>query len=208
MEFKRKGKIWVKPQEDIPKIIKKWKKEGIKKILDLGCGTGRHLVYLAKNGFETYGFDISREGIRIASKWLREERLNANLKVGDICRRLPYKDDFFDAIICIKTLNHGKIEWIRRTIQEMYRVLKPGGYVFVTVHKHKSKKQIPKNRLYGIKWIAPRTYIILDGPEKGLPHYRFNKKILIKEFRKSKFKILDLWLDSTNYYCLLARKLS
>ncbi|MEM5830752.1 MAG: hypothetical protein QXO40_00925, partial [Candidatus Aenigmatarchaeota archaeon] len=63
----------------------------------------------------------------------------------------------------------------------------------------RQKKDIPKDKLYGIKWIAPRTYIILDGPEKGVPHYRFNKKILIREFRKY-FKIEDIWIDSENYY--------
>ena len=66
--FKEKGKVWVKPQEDIPKLSRKWKKEGMKRILDLGCGTGRHLVYLAKKGFEAYGIDIAEEGIKIARK--------------------------------------------------------------------------------------------------------------------------------------------
>jgi ubiquinone/menaquinone biosynthesis C-methylase UbiE len=192
--FLKEGKVFVKPQEDIARLAKKWKKEGIKKILDLGCGSGRHVVYFAKHG------------IKIAKKWLKEEGLNAKLKIGDIYKKLPYENNFFDAIICIRTLNHGKIEWIRKAIKEMYRVLKPNGYVFVTVHKHVGKKHIPKDKLYGIKWIAPRTYIILGGPEKGIPHYRFNKKILISEFRKVGFKVLDFWVDSENYYCMLCQK--
>ena len=204
--FKEKGKVWVKPQEDIPKLSRKWKKEGMKRILDLGCGTGRHLVYLAKKGFEAYGIDIAEEGIKIARKWLEKENLRADLKVGDIYKTLPYKDGFFDAVICIRTLNHGKIEWIRKAIKEMHRILKPNGYVFVAVHKHRGKKHIPKEKLYEIKWIAPRTYVMLNGPEKGIPHYRFNKKILIKEFRRTGFKILSFWIDSENYYCLLGRK--
>jgi ubiquinone/menaquinone biosynthesis C-methylase UbiE len=204
--FRKKGKVFVKPQENIPRLAKKWKKEGIKKILDLGCGSGRHIIYFAKHGFEVYGIDIAKHGIKIAKRWLKEEGLNAKLKIGDIYKKLSYKNNFFDAIICIRTLNHGKIEWIRKAIKEMYRVLKPNGYVFVTVHKHISKKHIPKEKLYGIKWIAPRTYIILGGPEKGIPHYRFNKKILISEFRKVGFKVLDFWIDSENYYCMLCQK--
>jgi len=204
--FKEKGKVWVKPQENIPKLSRKWKKEGMKRILDLGCGTGRHLVYLAKKGFEAYGIDIAEEGIKIARKWLEKENLRADLKVGDIYKTLPYKDGFFDAVICIRTLNHGKIEWIRKAIKEMHRILKPNGYVFVAVHKHKGKKHIPKEKLYEIKWIAPRTYVMLNGPEKGIPHYRFNKKILIKELKQAGFKILSFWIDSENYYCLLGRK--
>jgi SAM-dependent methyltransferase len=161
--YKKGDKIWIKPQEDIPKILKLFKKQGVKKILDLGCGTGRHLIYLAKRGFEVYGLDIAEDGIKIAKNWLKEEKLKANLKIGDIYRKLPYPNDFFDAIICIKTLNHGKIEWIRRCIKEMHRILKPKGLLFVTVRKPMPKKYIPKDKLYGIKFIAPRTYIILGS---------------------------------------------
>jgi hypothetical protein len=85
----------------------------------------------------------------------------------------------------------------------MKRVLKPNGFIFITFKKHVAKKKIPKEKLYGIKWIAPRTYVILDGPEKGIPNYRFNKKVLFKEFRD--FKILEFWIDSENYYCLLGQ---
>ena len=201
--FKKEGRIFTKLQEDMPRIVKLFKKNGVKRVLDLGCGSGRHVVYLAKNGFEVYGIDIAKSGIKIAKEWLKEEGLKANLKVGDIYKKLPYKDNFFDAIICIRTLNHGKIEWIRRCIKEMKRVLKPNGFIFVTIRKHVAKKKIPNEKLYGIKWIAPRTYIILGGPEKGIPHYRFNKKILLKEFKD--FKILDFWIDSENYYCFIGQ---
>jgi ubiquinone/menaquinone biosynthesis C-methylase UbiE len=202
----REGRFKKSVDKNFPQIVEILKEYEIKKVLELGCGAGRHVVYLAKMGFEVYGIDIAKYGIKIARKWLREENLKAKLKVGDIYKKLPYKDNFFDAIICIRTLNHGKIEWIRRAIKEMYRILKPNGYVFVTVHKHRGKKHIPKEKLYGIKWIAPRTYIILGGPEKGIPHYRFNKKILISEFKKVGFKILDFWTDSKGYYCMLCQK--
>jgi len=201
--FKKDGIIFTKPQKSIYRIVRFFNKNRVKRVLDLGCGSGRHLVYLAKHGFDVYGIDIAEEGIKIARNWLTKEGLRAHLKVGDIYKKLPYKDNFFDAIICIRTLNHGKIEWIRRCIREMERILKPKGLIFLTVRKHVSKKHIPKEKLYGIKWIAPRTYIILDGPEKGLPHYRFNKKILLKEFKN--FKILDLGVDAEGYYYLLGQ---
>jgi len=205
--YKEKGKIWTEPQSDIPRLAKEWKRQGVKRILDVGCGTGRHLVYLAKKGFEMYGIDIAEHGLKIARKWLREEGLKAKIKQGDIYKALPYQDNFFDAIICIKTLNHGKIEWIRKCIKEMHRILKDDGYIFVTVHKHQAKKNIPKDRLYGIKWIAPRTYVILGGPEKGIPHYRFSKVTLIKELRPY-FRMNDFWIDKENYYCYYGRKKS
>lgn len=200
--FEKEGKIFIKSQEDMPKIVKFFKKEKTRKILDLGCGSGRHLVYLAKRGFDVYGIDISKHGIQIAKDWLKKEDLKAHLKVGDFYKKLPYENNFFDAIISIVALHHGKIENIRKLTGEMKRILKPQGLIFVTLHKKLPKKKIPKEKLFGIKYIAPRTYIILGGPEKGMPHYNFNKKILKKEFKD--FKFLDLWAEP-GHYCLLAK---
>ena len=82
--FKRYGKVFLKAQENIVKIVKLFKKYDVKKVLDLGCGTGRHVVYLAKNNFNVYGIDIAEEGIKMTKEWLKKEKLRANLKVGSI----------------------------------------------------------------------------------------------------------------------------
>ena len=198
--FKEKGESFTRIQEDIPKIAKLFKKNKVKRVRDLGCGAGRHTVYLAKLGFDVYGIDISDEGIKITRKRLKKQGLKAHLKIGNIHKKLPYKDDFFDAIISVRVLNHGKIKDIRRTIKEIKRILKPDGLIFITVRKELPKKYIPREKLYGIKYIAPRTYIILGGEEKGLIHYKFNKEILRKEFKDFKTTI---WVDSRSYYCLL-----
>ena len=67
--FKQYGKFFTKPQEDILKIVRLFKKKGVKRVLDLGCGSGRHIVCLAKQGFKVYGIDIAPEGIKIAKNW-------------------------------------------------------------------------------------------------------------------------------------------
>lgn len=79
-------------------------------------------------------------------------------------------------------------------------MLKTGGLIFVTVPKKRSKREIPKERLFGIKFIAPRTYVILGGEEEGLPHYQFSKDLLRKNFRN--FRIYDIWINKGSY-CLL-----
>ncbi len=197
--FREKGENFTRIQEDIPKITKLFKKNKVKRVLDLGCGAGRHTVYLAKCGFDVYGIDISNEGIKITKRRLKKQGLKTHLKIGDIHKKLPYKDNFFDAIISVRVLNHGRIRDIRRAIKEIKRVLKPNGLIFITVRKELPKKYIPREKLYGIKFIAPRTYIILGGDEKGLIHYKFNKEILRREFKDFKTKI---WVDSRSYYCL------
>lgn len=206
--FKKHGKVFLKPQEDISRIVKEFKKHKFKRILDLGCGTGRHLVYLAKKGFEVYGIDIAEEGIRQTKQCLKREKLHVNLKIGSIYKRLLYKNDFFDAVISTLTIHHQKIENIRKTIREIERILKPGGFVFITVRKRKFSKFYPAGAIiekHGsqktkYKVIAPNTYVPLSGGEKGLVHYLFNKKTIKKEFKN--FKLDKIWTDlEKRHYC-------
>ena len=199
--FRKEGKIFVKVHEYMGNLVKQFKKRKVKRVLDLGCGTGRHVIYLAKKGFEVYGLDISAHGIKTTKEWLKKEKLKASLRIGDIYKKLPYKNNFFDAVISVQTLHHARIRDIRRLIKEIERVLKPGGLIFVTVTKRRPKKLVPKERLWKMKLIAPRTYIPLTGDEKGLIHYYFNKKLLRKEF--GNFKIHDIWVDKSYHYALL-----
>lgn len=201
--LRRKRNFFLKPQEDIPKIVKLFKKKGIKKVLDLGCGSGRHTVYLSKRGFEVYGIDIAQKGIKITKDWLKKERLRTSLKVGNMYKKLPYPNNFFDALISTQALHHNRIGSIRKLIQEIERVLKPEGLIFITVSKKRSIKDIPKEKLWKIKFIAPRTFVPSSHDEKGLIHYWFNKKLLRKEFKN--FKIYDIWVESKRgHYCFLA----
>ncbi|MCK4332256.1 MAG: class I SAM-dependent methyltransferase [Thermoplasmatales archaeon] len=182
--------------EDIPGITDLLKKRNIKKIFDLGCGAGRITVYLAQKGFDVYGIDLSEEGIKKAKQQLTEMGLHADLKIHSMIDTLPYPDNFFDAVISTRTIHHAKIEQIRNIIMEIERVLKPHGLIFITVRKSNLKKKISY-----AKKVAPRTFVNIEGKEKGVTHYIFNRNLLRKEFRN--FKICELWVDSKRYYCLL-----
>lgn len=211
--YKNHGKVFLKPQESLPKINDFFRKQKVKKVLDLGSGTGRHIIYLAQNKFDVYGIDIAEAGIKITKKWLAEEGSVAHLKVGSIYEKLPYGDNYFDAIISTNTIHHEKIANIRKAISEIERVLKPGGLIFITVRKRKFRKFYPDLAIiekYGkqksrYKVIGPRTYVPIEGGEKGLIHYLFNKELIKKEFKN--FKISDIWLDSEKrHYCFLGSK--
>ncbi len=201
--FRKKGKVFFKPHEDMRRVIKLMKNDGVNRVLDLGCGSGRHTVLLAKLGFDVYGMDISKSGLRQTRSWLKESRLKARLKEASCYKRFPFKDDFFDAIISVQVIQHGRIKDVRFCISEIERVLKPGGLVFITVPKPRNKIGTSKH-----KAVEPRTYILTEGEEKGLPHYFYNKSLLRKDFKN--FKILDLYLDKTRHdktrhYCLLGK---
>lgn len=216
--FKTEGKVFFNPQEDMPELVKLFKKKGIKKVLDLGCGSGRHIIYLAKNGFDTYGLDVAPVGLKITKDWLKQEKLKADLKLGSFLKKLPYKNNFFGAIVAVQAISHGRIEDIRKLIKEMERVLKPSGLIFVAFNQRSKVKgwrvgSIQKERFIGDdgvsmfeerrKVIAPHTHVPIEGTEKGLVHYAFDRGTIKKEFKN--FKIYRLGLDSKRCrYILLA----
>lgn len=186
-------------EREIQEVLDFLKVNNVKRVLDLGCGAGRCVIYLVQNGFEVFGIDISEEGIRKAKERLKERNLTADLRIGSIYNTLPYEDNFFDAVISIKTIYHGTIEDIRKTIKEIERVLKPGGLVFITAIRKKWRKPYPH-----YKEIAPRTYVPMEGEERGVPHYYFNKKLLRKEF--GNFHILRIWIsEGGGYYYFLGK---
>ena len=65
-EFQQREPVWA-----VVRFAKLLKERGLRRVLDLGCGAGRHLVYLAKEGFEVYGTDISETGLEYARQLAR-----------------------------------------------------------------------------------------------------------------------------------------
>ena len=137
--FQSEGRIFENPHEDMSQLIPYFKARGGKRILDLGCGSGRHIVYLAKHDFEVYGIDASPVGIDLAKRWMEDEKLTANLIIGNIYNKLPYADAFFDAVISVQVIHHNTAENIRRLIVEICRVLQPEGLFFATVPIYKNQ---------------------------------------------------------------------
>ena len=97
-------------------------------ILDVGTGTGRFAIELAKKGAIVIGLDPSKSMIRLAkSKCIQAKvRENMNLVVAD-AHKLPFKNDSFDRSVSINVLNH--IRDYSRVLEEIVRVLKQKGYV-------------------------------------------------------------------------------
>jgi len=99
------------------------------KVLDLGCGSGANTWFLAKEGKETYGIDSSPTAIKLCKKMLKKWGIKAKLKVGKMTE-LPYKNDFFDAVVDVVSLQHLNIKEHEKSLEEIHRVLKPNGKFF------------------------------------------------------------------------------
>lgn len=100
-------------------------KKKSRKFLDVGCGTGVLMRELSLFG-ESWGVDYSSKVLNYCRK-----RGNHSLKKADLEKKLPLKDNFFDIATCLDVLEHIKNE--KLVLEELHRVIKPGGLVIVTV---------------------------------------------------------------------------
>ena len=129
--FTERGRFFTEVHEDIARISTRLSRLNAVQVLDLGSGSGRHLVHFARLGFSVCGLDDSSVGTRLARHWLASEGLTADLRTGSMHDPLPYTDEFFDAVIAVQVIHHARLAAIRRLVGEMTRVLKPGGQLLV-----------------------------------------------------------------------------
>lgn len=93
-------------------------------ILDAGCGPGTYGLILAEEGNEVIGIDISTEFVKRATDRGNRKGLRFSAQIGDL-ERLPFKDNSFEICFCGWVLHH--FSDICLAVEELYRVLKPGG---------------------------------------------------------------------------------
>ncbi|AKB76116.1 hypothetical protein MSLAZ_2855 [Methanosarcina lacustris Z-7289] len=102
-------------------------------ILDLCCGQGRHVLELSRRGFSNVeGYDRSQYLIRKARTRAQRENLQVRFREGD-ARKLPYPSDTF-SVVTILGNSFGYFDSTlhdRKVLEEVFRVLKPGGRVFI-----------------------------------------------------------------------------
>ncbi|HNV72508.1 MAG TPA: class I SAM-dependent methyltransferase [Candidatus Ozemobacteraceae bacterium] len=101
-----------------------------KRILDLGCGTGRHSFALARQGAHVIGLDFSDGMLRLAREKSAPGALPPQFVSGDLHEPLPFHHRQFDAIGCFLVIEH-----IRDRVglfREMRRVCRPGGTIILS----------------------------------------------------------------------------
>jgi len=115
-------------------------------ILDLGCGTGRDSIHLAKNGSHVIGLDAAHSGLLLAQKRIVALESRISLVESD-SRVLPFPDMFFDGVYCFGLLHEFVDEStkddVNRTLKEIRRVLKPTGMAVVAVSAGDPEKGLP-----------------------------------------------------------------
>lgn len=121
------------PEPELAKFVMSSPKKG--KALDLGCGDGRHSLFLARNGYNVTGLDISQVAIKKLEKIARCEKLNSSLELHHSdARDFEYLSETFDLVAAVTLLDHMPKKDVGRLFDKVVGSLKKNGVIFVKVH--------------------------------------------------------------------------
>ena len=103
------------------------------RVLDAGCGGGRNIQYLMREGYEVFGVDLSVEAITAVRKMagdLAPSLPAENFQVAGL-EAIPFADEFADVVVCHSVLHFAQDEaQLEAMVRGLWRVLRPGGMLF------------------------------------------------------------------------------
>ena len=125
-----------KPRQILVEFVEKGLiKKG--KALDICCGAGTNTVYLAKQGFEVTGIDISPTAIEYAKAKAAQAKVKIFFRVQDFLQ-LPFGDEEFNFVFDMGCFHHVKVQDRRTFIAGVHRVLKNGGDYMLTCFSYRN----------------------------------------------------------------------
>jgi len=112
-------------------------------ILDAGCGPGHHALHLHNEGYQVQGIDLSSQALKIASKH------NKSIEFNHMdMRNMQYERNNFDAVWACGSTVHLPREMMVNQLFEFLRVIKPGGFLGLSVHVKKPCEKKPDGRFF------------------------------------------------------------
>lgn len=132
-EFQNSLFNYAEESEIISNILKE---NSAKSVADVGCGTGTHLIHLAKKGYQCTGIDLSQEMLKAAEEKADKAGLDIRFKQADARKSLVLEDfqEKFDACIWIRA-TLSSLEDIQSALETERRILKPSGImIFDIIH--------------------------------------------------------------------------
>lgn len=164
------------------------------RVLDLGCGGGRHVNFLAREGFCVFAVDFSFTGLLEAKRWLNTENLKAALAQADM-HTLPLLNDSLDSVMAYGSLYYTNWCGMQKVVNEIYRVLKKGGSAFVLTRSTNDCR-------YGQGIQTDNNTFLLQTDktnEKGMENCFLSKRdvfTLFKDFHKISLDMIETTLNN------------
>ncbi len=134
------------------------------RIFDAGCGHGRNLVYLLRQGYEVYGVDADPAAIasiRQLASSLAPALSGDNFRVARL-ETIPFPYEFADVVLCNTVLHFARDDdHFQEMLQGTWNVLKPGGLYFCRLASTIGTENI-------LKHLGGRRYHSPDGADRYL----------------------------------------
>jgi SAM-dependent methyltransferase len=153
---------WLEPEPAVLPTISTFQNGAAPRVLDLGCGVGRHARAFAAAGFETHALDGASAGIEFAASGPNPQPVR--YAVASFLA-LPYPSAVFDYVLAWNVVYHGDRAVAHRAISEVARVLRPDGI-------YQSTMLSKRHRSFGRgAEIRPDTWVdVTDSGDKAHPH--------------------------------------
>jgi SAM-dependent methyltransferase len=144
------------------------------RVLDAGCGYGRNLVHLLREGCEIFAVDADPAGIehvRQLSASLGTRLPAENFQVG-LIEHMPFPDGFADVVICNSVLHFARDDGqFNAMLEELWRVLRPGGMLFCRLGSRIGMdfEEVRENVFVvgdGSQWFLVDEEMLLDATEQ------------------------------------------
>jgi len=134
------------------------------KILDVGCGGGRNLIYFLQHNYDVYGIDPNPEAITAVQELsvaLTGKHKTGNFTVG-FAETMPFDDHTFDLVICSAVLHFAQSrQHFEAMLTKMWQVIKPGGYLFARLASNIGIEAL-------VQSLGQGQYLLPDGSERYL----------------------------------------
>ncbi len=155
---------WETPAPEVMDLIASLSPADTPRILDLGCGLGRHAIAFAAAGFSVTATDPSQTAIQHLCEWANRLRLTIDTRVCDAMEEI-LPPDFFDVVLSYNVLYHGLRSQFTQAIRQVHRLLNRKGIFFFTCPSRMDGK-------YGFgEMVAPHTYRCTKSMTPGDIHY-------------------------------------
>jgi len=179
---------WKKPAPEVLDLIRSLSPIERPKVLDLGCGLGRHAIAFALAQFSVTATDASPGAIQQLNEWAQRLRISIETKVCDIFHETILHETFheiFDVVLSYNVLYHGSREQFALAIQQVRKLLKQKGIFFFTCPSRQDGK-------YGVgEMVAPHTYRCTKSVTPGDIHYFASEEDLVEML--AGFRTLACW---------------
>ena len=186
---------WTDVSDEFYPVAHRWKSHSKIKALDLGCGRGRHTLFLAELGFSVTAVDLSPDGINQLKLEAQRRGLGHRIETF-VCDMLDLSlpDKSFDCVLGFHSIYHTTYADLRALIDRVTRMLEDSGGLYVTFNSKDSPSfRHPSNQI-----LDEHTVIKTTGIEAGIPHtYLGHKDILalLVDYRIKKLQQIGDYYD-------------